>query len=159
MSGAIGAASIQPNQIPVAAPRSMTQLHLEARPCKRRTDAPNDQGRDAMEKTRSLLDNVGLHPLVGFGMAALDAMLFGQEAATLGVTWPISVVVAVVFAGASVLIQRKGYGDDWLLAIGKGMVVGLLTAIPTAILAIVPIAGGVAGAWSMAFGRKQLPQD
>ncbi len=49
-----------------------------------------------MDKFVEFCQKFGLHPLVGFGMVAVDTMLFGAESATLGISWPISIAVAVV---------------------------------------------------------------
>lgn len=88
----------------------------------------------------------GLHPLVGFGMFAVDLMLFSTvEVPTFEVGWLITVPIAAFLTIPSVLIQKFSYKDDWGSAIGKGMLVGVLTAIPTALPAAVPFIGGVLG--------------
>jgi len=87
----------------------------------------------------------GLHPLVGFGMFAVDWMLFGAETATLGAAWIVSVPVGLALAVPSVLLQRFSYKDHWGAAIGKGLLVGLLTAIPTPLPSGIPLAGAILG--------------
>lgn len=64
-------------------------------------------------------------------MFAVDWMLFGEEVATAGVGWVVSLPVAVVLGLAAMLIQRRLYKDDIASAFAKGLIVGLLTAIPT----------------------------
>jgi hypothetical protein len=96
----------------------------------------------------------GLHPLVGFGMFALDWMLFGAESATLGVTWPISIIIATFFAIISVLIQKFGMREQLGLAIGKGALVGLLTAIPTALPSIITLSAGALGTVALLAGSR-----
>ncbi len=78
-------------------------------------------------------------------MFLIDWMLFGAEGATLGASWIISVPVSVVFAIASVFIQRYGFKDNWGLAIGKGLLIGCLTAIPSPFPSVVSVAGGILG--------------
>lgn len=103
-----------------------------------------------------LSQTIGLHPLVGFGMFAVDLMLFGEEAVTAGVGWPVAVAVAVVLTIPCILIQHYAYKDDWGAAVGKGLLVGVLTAIPTALPSIVPFLGGALGLVGMlGEGRKQ----
>lgn len=102
---------------------------------------------------------LGLHPIVGFGMAAVDVMLFGAEAATLGIGWSISIPVAGVLAMASILVQKYGFQERWGLAVGKGLIVGLLTAVPTAIPALVSLAGGVMGTAVLLSGDRALPES
>ena len=88
---------------------------------------------------------VGLHPFVGFGMFAVDAMLFGAESVALFIAWPISIAIAAVLTVGCVLIQKYQMREQWGLAIGKSLIVGLLTAIPTAIPSIITVTGGVLG--------------
>ncbi len=88
---------------------------------------------------------VGLHPFVGFGMFAVDAMLFGSESVSLGITWPISIAVAAVFTIGCVLVQKNQMREQWGLAIGKGIIVGILTAIPTPLPSIITVVGGGLG--------------
>ena len=87
----------------------------------------------------------GLHPFVGFGMFAVDLMLFGSETASLGISWPISVAVAIALTITSVLYQKHATSDKWGLAIAKGLMVGILTAIPTPLPSIFTLGGGVLG--------------
>lgn len=97
---------------------------------------------------------MGLHPFVGFGVFAIDWMLFAGEGATFMVSWTISIGVAIVLSLGSVLIQKRGFKDDWGLAIGKGLIIGILTAIPTALPSIVPLIGGSLGAVALLGGRS-----
>ena len=96
----------------------------------------------------------GLHPLVGFGMFAVDWMLFGAEAITVGVAWPVSIPVGAALALPCVLIQRHSFNDSWGAAIGKGVLVGLLTATPTPLPSGVPLVGAVLGAAKL-LSRRQ----
>ncbi len=98
-----------------------------------------------MSKFLELCKMMGLHPLVGFGMFAVDSMLFTGEAGTLGASWVISIGIAIALTIPCTLIQRYGFKEGWGLAIGKGIMVGCLTAIPTALPSVVPVAGGLLG--------------
>jgi hypothetical protein len=84
-----------------------------------------------MDKFRTFCQTFGLHPLAAFGMIAIDWMLFGEEVATAGVGWVLSLPVGAVLAIAVMLIQKYAYKDSTGVAIGKGLMLGLLTAIPT----------------------------
>jgi len=97
---------------------------------------------------------LGLHPFVGFGMFAVDWMLFVAEGGTLGMSWPISIGVATVLTIPSILIQKYGFKEEWGLAVGKGLMVGVLTAIPTALPSIVPLVGGVMGTVALLSGDR-----
>lgn len=87
----------------------------------------------------------GLHPLVAFGMIGVDMMLFGAEGMTVGISWPISVGVAAVLTVPCILIQKYGMKEPWGLAVGKGLMVGVLTAIPTPLPSSVSLIGGGMG--------------
>lgn len=98
-----------------------------------------------MDKLLQFCQMMGLHPLVGFGMFAIDWMLFTAEGGTFGASWGISIGVAIALTIPCILIQKRGFKDDWGLAIGKGMMIGVITAIPTALPAVVPLVGGALG--------------
>jgi hypothetical protein len=87
----------------------------------------------------------GLHPLVGFGMFAVDMMLFGAETLTFELTLPLSVGIGAALTIPSILIQRYSFKDEWGAAIGKGLLIGVLTAIPTSLPSVVPLLGGALG--------------
>ncbi len=101
----------------------------------------------------------GLHPLVGFGMFAVDLMLFGVEAGTLQIGWIVTAPVAAFLSIPCALIQRFSYKDDWGSAIGKGLLIGVLTAIPTALPAAVPFIGGILGTVNLMASDEEEPID
>ena len=73
-------------------------------------------------------------------------MLFVTEAGTFGTGWMVSIPVAIVLAVAVVLFQHRGSPhDDLGLAVAKGLFVGILTAIPTALPSFLVLGQGVAG--------------
>ena len=110
-----------------------------------------------MNNLKKLSQSFGLHPLVGFGMFAIDMMLFGAETLTFELSWPISVAVGAAFTIPSILIQRHSFKDSWGAAVGKGLLVGVLTGIPTPLPAIVPLLGGTLGTMQMLKGKDDAP--
>lgn len=102
-----------------------------------------------------VLRQLGLHPLVAFAMIVVDVMLIASDLATVAT---VSIVVALVLTIPCILLQRYAYKDEWGVAVGKGMIVGILTAIPTPLPSIVTGVGGVAGAIGMFSDRKAPPQ-
>ncbi len=107
-----------------------------------------------MNKFFQFCQMAGLHPLVGFGMFAVDIMLFGPESFSLGVSWSISIAVAIALTIPCVLIQKYGMREQWGLAIGKGALVGILTAIPTPLPSIITFVGGALGTVALLTDRK-----
>jgi hypothetical protein len=87
----------------------------------------------------------GIHPAMAFLTLIVDMMLFGGEVGTLGTSLPISCAAAGVLAIITFLAQRKWYGDDDESAFIKALVLGFLTAIPTALPAVIYVPSGVVG--------------
>ena len=100
---------------------------------------------------------IGLHPGAAVGVAAVDSMLFGATTATLGAGWLVSIPVGIALGIAVGLIQCWGsMQDDRGLAAGKGILVAVLTAIPTALPSYLsmPLVG-TAGAVTMFRNRRR----
>lgn len=88
----------------------------------------------------------GIDPRVAFLTFILDIMLFGAEAGTFGTsTVFFSVPAGLVLAYIAFKAQMKWYGDDRESAVIKGLILGLLTAIPTPLPAILYVPAGVLG--------------
>ena len=88
---------------------------------------------------------LGLHPITGFGMFAVDWMLFGVSGSTLGIGWFITLPIALFLTGPCILIQRFAYRDGWGIATAKGMLIGILTAIPTPLPSVITLTAAVMG--------------
>ena len=97
----------------------------------------------------------GLDPRIAFLTVVVDAMLFGTDVATLGAGALLSVPVGVVLGIITYKAQRRWYGDDRESALIKGLVVGLLTAIPTSLPGLLTIPSGLIGLARMLRGKKQ----
>jgi|SRR5579875_1393702 len=94
----------------------------------------------------------GLDPRIAFLAFVVDLMLFSgtfSAVATLGLTLPLLIFLSM--AAGSVLgfitykAQMAWYGDDRESALVKGGIVGLLTAIPVGIPALVWLPSGMLG--------------
>lgn len=112
-----------------------------------------------MKSLKYFCQTFGLHPLTAIGLFAVDWMLFGQEVATGGVGWLISLPVGLVLGLIAILIQKRAYKDETMPAVAKGVLVGVLTAIPTPLssLGLLPSAAfGVIRALSSK--QRQLTQ-
>lgn len=97
------------------------------------------------DSIRNLTKTFGLHPLVGFGMIAVDWMLFGGDFFA-GIGWMVTIPLGLLLGISSVLIQKNSFDkDNPQLAWGKAIVVGVLTAIPTPLPSIITLGGAVAG--------------
>lgn len=108
--------------------------------------------------SRGLDQIFGIDPRIAFLAFVVDLMLFGTAAATMGITLPALIPIAI---GAGIVLgritykaQMKWYGDDHDSAMIKAGIVGLLTAIPVGIPAIVWVPSGLLGLLHNA--RKKL---
>lgn len=110
---------------------------------------------DNSEVVKKLLQMVGIHPLVAIGMCAIDAMLFGVEGLSAGLAIPATVAIALSLSIPCTLVQKYCFGDNWGGAIGKGLMVGIITAIPTPIPSFITGALGCAGTGSMLISNKE----
>jgi hypothetical protein len=95
-----------------------------------------------MDKLKGFCQTFGLHPLTALGLFAVDWLLFGEEVATAGFGWVVSLPVGFVLGIVAFLIQKYAYKDTSPVALGKALLVGLLTAIPAPLssLGILPLA-------------------
>ena len=87
----------------------------------------------------------GVHPSIAFLALMVDLMLFGGEVATLGALLPVSIGAGFVLGIITYLAQRRWYGDDNESASIKALIIGLLTAIPTPLPAVLYIPSGIVG--------------
>jgi hypothetical protein len=87
----------------------------------------------------------GILPSMAFLTLVIDAMLFGAEAGTLGLSLPISCATGAALGIITFLAQRKWYGDDDESALIKGLILALLTAIPTPLPALIYVPSGIVG--------------
>jgi hypothetical protein len=97
------------------------------------------------ESSKGFAQVFGLDPRIAFLTFVVDIMLFGGELMSLGLLVPMALAVGIVLGFVTYRAQMKWYGDDRENALIKGVIVGLLTAIPTPLPAIVAIPSGIVG--------------
>jgi hypothetical protein len=114
------------------------------------------QGNPVALRQRGIGQAFGLDPRVASLTVIVDAMLFGGDVATLGAVAFLSVPVGAVLGVITYKAQRHWYGDDRESALIKGLMVGLLTAIPTSLPGLLTIPSGVIGLVHM-LRRKKPP--
>jgi hypothetical protein len=96
-------------------------------------------------QARGFTQRFGIHPTIAFLTLVVDLMLFGGEVATMGAILPVSIGAGFVLGFISYMAQRKWYGDDKDSAAIKALILGLLTAIPTPLPAILSVPSGIVG--------------
>src|ERR1035438_1041787 len=87
----------------------------------------------------------GLDPRVVFLTTVADTMLFGGGFITLGASWLLSVPVGIVLGVITYKAQRHWYRDDRESSLIKGLIVALLTAIPTSLPGFLTVPSGIIG--------------
>ena len=97
----------------------------------------------------------GLDPRIALLTVVVDTMLFGGQLATLGASTIVSVPAGIVLGLITYRAQRHWYGDDRESAMLKGLIVGLLTAIPTSLPGLLTIPSGIVGLLHMLPGRRK----
>ena len=95
--------------------------------------------------SRGFIQLFGLDPRIAFLTFVIDLMIFGGVTLTLGLLIPIAVIAGIVLGFVTYRAQMKWYGDDRESALIKGVIIGLLTAIPTPLPAIVYVPSGILG--------------
>ena len=94
---------------------------------------------------RGFAQTFGLHPGMALLLFVVDSMLFGGQFVTGGAFWPFSALAAVVLGIITFKAQKKWFGDNSENALIKALILGFLTAIPTALRSYLCIPAGVVG--------------
>ena len=87
----------------------------------------------------------GLDPRIALLTIVVDSMLFGGQVLTLGTSALLSVPAGIALGFITYKAQRSWYGDDRDSALIKGLIVALLTAIPTSLPGFLTIPSGIVG--------------
>ena len=95
--------------------------------------------------TKGFAQTFGLDPRVAFVTLIVDLMLNAGEVASLGVLVPASIAAGAVVGYVAYKAQMKWYGDDSESAKIKALILGLLTAIPTPLPALLYVPSGLVG--------------
>ncbi len=111
-----------------------------------------------MRDIAAIYQAISLHPIVLIGMFAVDWMLFSAELLTVGVFTPIGILISVLLTIPCILVQH-GSGDNWFLAIGKGLIVGILTAIPTPLAGFLYAIPGAIGTIAIALNQQDVQKS
>ncbi|MCS7062676.1 MAG: hypothetical protein NZM04_01280 [Methylacidiphilales bacterium] len=87
----------------------------------------------------------GIHPLSAFALLTVDLMLFGNDTLLGPAGWLISSLVGLALTIPVFLLQRHAYHDSTPLALSKALLLGILTAIPTALPSTITGTSGLLG--------------
>jgi hypothetical protein len=87
----------------------------------------------------------GLDPRVAFLTLIVDMMLNAGDVVSMGLLLPVSIMAGAVLGYVAYRAQITWYGDDKESARIKGLILGLLTDIPTPLPEILYIPAGIIG--------------
>jgi hypothetical protein len=114
----------------------------------------------AARSSRGISQVFGLDPRIAFLTFVVDLMLFGGEILSFGLLIPIALLAGIVLGFVTYRAQMKWYGDDRESALIKGVIIGLLTAIPTPLPAFLYVPSGILGLIQLARnGRGRLQKQ
>jgi hypothetical protein len=99
----------------------------------------------------------GFHPASAMGLVAIDWMMGTLEVSSLFLFSVISFFVGCALTIPCALIQRYAYRESWGAAIGKALLCGLLTAIPTPLPSLITGGMGLLGLIAMRHRRANPP--
>lgn len=108
----------------------------------RRVSGATDSGGKSILRFGNLF---GLDPRIAFLALIVDMMLNAGDVISMGLLLPVSIMAGAVMGYVTYRAQINWYGDDPESAKIKGLVLGLLTAIPTPLPEILYIPAGVIG--------------
>lgn len=90
-----------------------------------------------MDKLKNICQILEIHPLSGMAMITIDIMLFSAEICFSFFSIP-GVLIVSFLAGIGVMLVQKGScNDNWCSAAGKGLLLAVITAIPTPLPSII----------------------
>jgi hypothetical protein len=102
------------------------------------------------------LQTFGLDVRVAALAILVDNMVFGTTLFSLGTLYAIEAVAGFVLGYITYKIQRHWYGDGHDSALIKGLIVGLLTAIPVPLTSSIPVgSAGFLGLLHMLIPKRQ----
>ena len=104
----------------------------------------------AILPARGFAQLFGLDPRVAALTFIVDAMVFGGTVASGGLLLPVAFAAGCMLGFITYRAQRRWYGDDSDAALIKGCIIGLLTAIPTPLPAVLYVPSAILGVWHLA---------
>ena len=91
----------------------------------------------------SLLRRLGIQPTVAVVFVMVDWLLFGGEISSGMASMPISVTAGIILGLWAIRRQHRTYGDTIKVSILKGLILGVLTAVPSPVGSFFTLIGGL----------------
>lgn len=99
----------------------------------------------------------GLHPSAAALAVVVDLMANSASVLSMGLLVPVEILAGLALVGIVYRIQRAWQGDDRDSALIKGLIVGLLTAIPVATTPFLLAYAGIGGTLGLNRRARSAP--
>lgn len=109
----------------------------------------------APRRSGGFLQTFGLDVRVALLLVIVDTMAFSATVVSGGLLLPVEIGSAIMLGIITFRIQKAWYGDARESALIKSLIVGLVTAIPVPITALVAGPGGFLGLMHLIFGKRK----
>ena len=89
-------------------------------------------------KRAFILEILQLHPAIVWLMVALDILLFAAELFTFGLSYFLTIIISFLF-GVSTIYVQMSCGDEFPVALSKGIITSIIILAPTSLLTLMYI--------------------
>lgn len=90
-------------------------------------------------KRAFILEILQLHPVIVWGMVAIDILLFAAELFTFGLSYFLTIIISFLFGVFTIYVQMMACGDPFPIALGKGIISAIIILAPTNLLTLMYI--------------------
>ena len=87
-------------------------------------------------KRAFILEILQLHPVIVWGMVAIDILLFAAELFTFGLSFFLTIIISFLFGIFTIYVQMMACGDEFPIALGKGIISAIIILAPTNLLTL-----------------------
>ena len=87
-------------------------------------------------KRAFILEILNLHPVIVWGMVAIDILLFAAELFTFGLSFFLTIIISFLFGIFTIYVQMMACGDEFSIALGKGIISAIIILAPTNLLTL-----------------------
>ena len=87
-------------------------------------------------KRAFILEILNLHPVIVWGMVAIDILLFAAELFTFGLSFFLTIIISFLFGIFTIYVQMMACGDEFPIALGKGIISAIIILAPTNLLTL-----------------------
>ena len=87
-------------------------------------------------KRAFILEILNLHPVIVYGIVAIDLLLFAAELFTFGLSFFLTIIISFLFGIFTIYVQMMACGDEFPIALSKGIISAIIILVPTNLLTL-----------------------